>query len=349
MNHDLYKSLTPMGRRRFIGTFAATLGAILASPRFAHAAVPAQINIAFFVSTSPFMIGKGEGWIQDAAKTKLNWIEVSSGAEINTGIAAGSIDVGFGIGSSPTAAGLAQGIPYEVVAMMDNIGPAEEMTVRTSSNIKTPADFKGKKVATPFGSTSHFRLLGFLKTNGLSERDVTVLDLRGDALVAAWIRGDIDAGYIWSPAKSKLLANGGEVYKTYDKLEQAGYVIADVIISRATLNAENPDVVAAMLMAYGKTLDLYVAKPDDAAAMVGKYAGVTPQVAKSDMAEYDFIPLKEQLTPAWLGMPGQPGKFAKVLKDTADFLVVQKSIRSAPPLATFEKGINTGPLAKAVG
>jgi taurine transport system substrate-binding protein len=232
---------------------------------------------------------------------------------------------------------------------MDNIGPAEEMTVRKSSNIKTPADFKGKKVATPFGSTSHFRLLGFLKTNGLTERDVDVLDIRGDALVAAWIRGDIDAGYIWNPSKSKLLENGGEVFRTFDKLEAAGYVIADVIISRKSLNADYPDLVAAMLAAYGRTLDLYAAKPDDAATLVGKYAGVTPAVAKADMAEYDFIPLRGQLSPAWLGEQGKPGKFAKVLKDTADFLVTQKSIRSSPGLAAFEKAINSTCLAKALG
>jgi taurine transport system substrate-binding protein len=349
VSYTPFQFLPPLGRRRFLQSFAVSLGAVLASPRFADAALPPQVNVAFFLSTSPFMMAKGEGWIQDVAKTKVNWIEVSSGAEINTGVAAGSIDVGFGIGSSPTAAGIAQGIPYEVVAMMDNIGPAEEMTVRKSANIKTPADFKGKKVATPFGSTSHFRLLGFLKTNGLSERDVTVLDLRGDALVAAWIRGDIDAGYIWSPAKSKLLENGGEVFKTFDKLEAAGYVIADLIISRTSLNSDYPDLVAAMLEAYGRSLDLYVSKPDEAAMLVAKYAGVSAAVAKADMAEYDFIPLKAQLTPAWLGEPGKPGKFAKVLKDTADFLVTQKSIRSSPAIANFEKAINARYLSKAVG
>jgi taurine transport system substrate-binding protein len=332
-----------------MGTVAANLAAVLALPRFAKAALPPQINAAFFLSTSPFMMAKGEGWVQDLAKTKINWIEVSSGAEINTGVAAGSIDIGFGIGSSPTAAGISQGIPYEVVAMMDNIGPAEEMTVRKSANIKTPADFKGKKVATPFGSTSHFRLLGFLKTNNLTERDVTVLDLRGDALVAAWTRGDIDAGYIWSPAKSKLLANGGEVFKTYDKLEAAGYVIADVIISRAALNASAPEAVTAMLAAYGKSLDMYKAKVDETSALVGKYAGVSAEVAKADMAEYDFIALKDQLGAAWLGEPGKPGKFSKVMKDTSEFLVTQKSIRSSPDLAVFEKSINTTCLAKAVG
>jgi taurine transport system substrate-binding protein len=338
---------TTTTRRRLL---LATGGgaAALAMPGIVRAA-PAQVNIAFFIGTSPFMISKGNGWIEEAAKTKVNWIEVGSGAEINTGMAAGSMDIGYGIGSSPTAAGISQGIPYEVIAMMDNIGPAEEMTVKKSANIKTPADFKGKKVATPFGSTSHFRLLGFLKTNNLTQRDVTVLDMRGDAMLAAWTRGDIDAGYVWSPTKSKMLADGGEVFKTYDKLEAAGYVIADVIIARTAVASANPDMISAMLAAYGRSLDLYTSKPDEAAAIVGKQAGVSAEVAKADMAEYDFVPLKTQLTPAWLGAPGSEGKFATVLKGTADFLVEQKSIRSAPPVAAFAKAINTSYLAKAVG
>ena len=73
-------------------------------------AAPAPVNVAFFVVTRPFMIAKGEGWIEEAAGGKVNWIEVGSGAEINTAIAAGSMDIGFGIGSSPTAAGISQGI-----------------------------------------------------------------------------------------------------------------------------------------------------------------------------------------------------------------------------------------------
>ena len=108
------------------------------------------------------------------------------------------------------------------------IGPAEEMTVRASEGIKAPADFKGKKVATPFGSTSHFRLLGFLKTNGLSQAEVTVLDMKPAAIVAAWSRREIDAAYVWAPAKSKLLADGGAVYPTAEALDKAGYVIADL-------------------------------------------------------------------------------------------------------------------------
>jgi taurine transport system substrate-binding protein len=329
-------------------TLLASAAGALAMPGIVQAA-PAVVNIAFFLGTSPFMISKGEGWIEQAAGTKVNWIECGSGAEINTGIAAGSMDMGYGIGTSPTAAGISLGIPYQVIAMMDNIGPAEEMTVRTASKIKTPADFKGKKVATPFGSTSHFRLLGFLKVHGLTQRDVTVLDMRPDAILAAWTRGDIDAAYVWSPAKSKMLAAGGEVFKTYDSLEKAGYVIGDVIIARTPFAKANPAMMTAMLAAYGRALDMYTAKPDDAAAIVGKQAGVSAAVAKSDMAEYDFVSPKQQLSPAWLGMPGKPGKLAGVLKGTADFLVEQKSIRKAPAAAAFGSAIDTSYLAKAVG
>jgi taurine transport system substrate-binding protein len=103
------------------------------------------------------------------------------------------------------------------------------------------------------------------------------------------------------------------------------------------------------LAAYGKALETYTKSPDDASVIVGKQAGVTAAVAKADMAEYDFVPLKTQLTPAWLGAPGTEGKFAGVLKGTADFLVGQKSIRAAPALSAFVKAINTGYLAKSVG
>jgi taurine transport system substrate-binding protein len=322
--------------------------ATLAAPALLRAATPDVVNIAYFVETKPTMVAKGLGWFQDQAKTKLNWIEVGSGAEINTAVAAGSVDIGLGIGSSPTAAGLAQGIPYKLIGMLDNIGPAEEMTVRKAANIHKPADFKGKKVATPFGSTSHFRLLGFLKTHNLTQADVTVLDMKPDAMVAAWSRGDIDAGYVWSPAKSRLLANGGEVFQTYKDLDAAGYVIADLIIARSVFLEQNPDIVVGLLRAYGRALDLWKAKPDEAAETVAKQAGVTPEVAKSDMNEYDFVPFKTQLSAAWLGEPGKPGKFDAVLKRTADFLVEQKSIRSAPALAAFDKGIDTSALAKAV-
>ena len=316
----------------------------------ARAAAPPAVNLGFFTETKPTMLAKGEGWFDQGVGAKIAWTEMGSGADINTAMTAGSCDFGLSTGSVATAAGISQGLPFQLIGIVDNIGPAEDMTVRTAANIKAPADFKGKKVATPFGSTSHFRLLGFLKTNGLTQRDVTVLDMKAGAIVAAWSRGEIDAAYVWAPAKSKIAADGGTPYPTSEALDKAGYVIADLITVRTGFAQQYPEAVVGFLKAYDRALTMYRQKPDDAAAVVAKEAGVTPAVATADMKEYDFVPLQEQAGGAWLGMAdGKPGKFATVLKSTSEFLVEQRSIKSSPGLEVFQKAINTEYLQKAVG
>ncbi|MBV9139064.1 MAG: hypothetical protein JO357_18590, partial [Hyphomicrobiales bacterium] len=102
------------------------------------------------------------------------------------------------------------------------------------------------------------------------------------------------------------------------------------------------------LVAYRNALKMWQTSPDEAAAIVGKQAGVSAEVAKHDMEEYDFVPFEKQLTAEWLGPPGKAGKFADVLKRTADFLVEQKSIKSAPDLSAFQAATNTTFLAQAV-
>lgn len=313
----------------------------------ARAATPPKVNVGFFTETKPTMIAKGLGWFDDAMSSKSSWTEMSSSAEINAAMTAGSCDIGLSTGSVAAAAGISQALPFHVVGVVDNIGPAEEMTVRTAAQIKSPADFKGKKVATPFGSTSHFRLLGFLKVNGLTQRDVTVLDMKGAAIQAAWTKGDIDAAYVWAPAKSKILEAGGELFKTWQTLDNAGYVIADLIVVRTGFAEQYPDAVVGFLKAYGKALDMWQQKPNEAAEIVGKQAGVSPAVALAEMKEYEFLSLRDQLSDRWLGSPGTVGKFAETLKSTAEFLVEQKSIKSSPGLDAFRNAINSSYLRKA--
>ena len=335
-------------RRQVLGSIAAVGAAALAGWPSGARAAPERTNVGFFLETKPTMIAKGLGWFDEMAGSRMNWTEFASGAEINTAIVAGSCDIGLATGSVAVSAGIAQGLPFQLIGMVDNIGPAEDLVVRTSAGLKAPADFRGKKLATPFGSTSHFRMLGFLKTNGLTQRDVTLLDMKPAAIQAAWAKGEIDGAYVWSPAKSKLVEAGGTLYRTSEALDKAGYVVADLIVVRTAFAQANPDAVTGFLRAYGRALDMWRQTPDEAAEIVGKQAGVSAAVAKGDMAEYDFVPLADQATERWLGAPSQPGRFAETLKSTADFLVEQRSIRSAPGLDAFQKAINTEYLRRAL-
>ena len=340
-----------LGRRRTLGLLGlsgAALVAGLPAGRARAQSAPDVVNVAFFLNTHPSMVAKARGWFEEGVGAKLNWSEAGSGAEINTAMVASAVDIALGIGSSPSASGISQGIGYKIVGIADNIGPAEDLVVRRSAGIASPADLRGKKVATPFGSTSHFRLLGLLATTGLSERDVTVLDLKPDAAVAAWTRGDIDAAYLWNPAKSRMLDADGQLLATAATLDEKGYVIADLVVARSDFAEEYPDAVTGFLKALGRAFDAFATSPDEVVPIVAAEVGATPETVKRDIVEYQFLSLKDQLGPEWLGTPGQPGRFAGVLKRTADFLVDQRSIREAAEEADFGEAIDTSFLEKAL-
>ncbi len=315
----------------------------------ARAELPAVANVAFLTETTPTMLAKVQGWFEEGAASRINWEPVGSGTDVNILVTADACDIGLGIGSAAVAAGIAQRLPYQVVGVVDAIGPAEEMVVRASKAIRSPEDFVGKVVATPFGSTSHHRLLGFMKLNGLTREKVTLLDARPPAIAAAWAKGEIDAAYVWAPARSLLLADGGMAYPTHQALDAAGYAVADLIVARQGFASSYPDAVAGFLKAYGRALAAYRAQPEQAAAIVAGQVGLDPAATLADMRQYAFVPLDEQVTPDWLGgAPQNPGKTARMLKATADLMVEQGGMKKAPGLDAYQKAINTDFLAKAI-
>ena len=76
-------------------------------------------------------------------------------------LASKSVDISLN-GSSPTAAGYSRGIPLQVIYIYDNINDAEALVVKKS--IKTDKDLVGKKIAVPFGSTTHFHMMFALES-----------------------------------------------------------------------------------------------------------------------------------------------------------------------------------------
>ncbi len=321
--------------------------AVMAVPNPAPPRPPDIINIAYYSESKPLLITKALGWLQDSVRAKLNWIEAASGSEMTSGIAAGTIDIAFGIGSGPTAAGLSQGIPFRVVGMADTVGQGEELVVRKAAKIGKLAELKGKRIAAPFGSTSHFRLLGLLKVLELAPADVVLVDLKPDAMPQAWQRSEIDAAYVWNPMRGRLLGAGGETMESFHEIDAAGFILADLVVARGVFLDQFQDAVVGMFKAYARALDMLKAKPLEAAEVIAKQSSVPTEAAQAELADYDFPPLKTQLLPLWLGPPGKPGKFAAVLKRWADFQVDQKTLRSAGASSVFEKAIDTTALQKA--
>jgi NitT/TauT family transport system substrate-binding protein len=81
------------------------------------------------------------------------------------------------------------------------------LVARRSAGIETLADLKGKRVMLPRNTSAHYYLVAMLRTAGLTEDDVQVVNLlpaQGDQtgmdqMSDALARGDVDAISIWEP------------------------------------------------------------------------------------------------------------------------------------------------------
>ncbi len=307
---------------------------------------PDVVRIGYQAIPNAELIAKQLQWHEQALGTKIEWRQFESGRDVNTAIASGSIDIGL-VGSSPASAGLASGLPYDVIALYDVIGDSEALAVRDT--IKSFADLKGKKLAAPFGSTTHYSLLQVLKLNNIGPDEVTLLDFNPSDLLAAWTRGDIDAAYVWQPTLQKLYDDGGTKLIGSDEVATQGFPTFDVAVATRDFSSKYPEVVAAYLQNLSKGVDLYRADPTQAAELIAKELGITPEDATAQAAGLIWLTAAEQLAPEYFGTKDAPGALGQAFKTTADFLVTQKVIDSAPELSVFQQGANSTFLQLAAG
>jgi ABC-type nitrate/sulfonate/bicarbonate transport system substrate-binding protein len=116
------------------------------------------------------------------------------------------------------------------------------------SEIKTGRDLKGKTIATRVGSTGSWFVSEYLKSHGLTEKDVTIKNMETHIMPSALDRGDIDAFFIWEPYGAQALKiSGSRVHKlTTAKGYMNGYL---VIGTWKWYLREHPGVAERMLKA----------------------------------------------------------------------------------------------------
>ncbi|MDF2875635.1 MAG: taurine transporter, periplasmic binding protein [Sporomusa sp.] len=302
-------------------------------------ALPKEIRIGYQVSPNGELLAKALGLAEKKfPEVKISWLKFDSGRDINTAIASGSIDFGL-IGTPPGTAGIAKGLPYQVYYLHDVIGVSEALVVKKDAGINSLQDLKGKKIATAFGSTSHFSLLTALKQQGVNPAEITILDMQMPDLLAAWHRGDIAGGYVWQPTQAQLIAGGGKVIITSKDVADKGGLTGEFGIVYSEFVKQYPHVVKGYIAVLDEAVHYYRDHPQESAKALSKELGLSAEDSLKAMNEIIVLDASQQTEAKYFGTPGQPGEFAKLLKSTADFLVEQKTITSAPDLTVYQKAI----------
>lgn len=304
--------------------------------------LPDKITIGYQQVPNGDLIVKHEKWLEDAlgGKVDIEWKLFDSGGSVNEAILAGGVDIGL-VGSSPASRGLSTKIPYVVPWIFDVIGKGESLVAK-GDGIKTIADLKGKTVATPFASTSHYSLLAALQDAGVAETDVKVIDSEPDAIFAAWQTGDIDAAYVWNPNLAKLIADGGTVLVTSEDLAKKGKTTYDLAVVTTEFADKYPDVVKIWLAQQDKAVKLIQSDPTAAAAAIAPELNITPDEAKAQLGDLIFVDAADQVGPDYLG-----GGLADNLFAAAEFNKTLGKIPSVEPEAAYTAGVDAS-FAQAV-
>ena len=299
-------------------------------------AMPTEFRIGYQVIPNGEVLMKSMGIVEERyPDVDIQWLSFDSGRDVNTAMVSGGIDVGL-VGSVPASTGIAQDLPYQIYFIHDIIGDSEALAVTGASGVISMADLSGKKIAVPFGSTSHFSLLSALKQEGMDTSDVQVLDMQPQDMLAAWQRGDIDGGFVWHPTLSRMMEADGNILVTAKQLAETGIITADLGIVNKDFAATYPDFLAGYVASLDEAVQFYRDDPEAAAESISTELGLSPEESLMVMGELIWLSADEQASDKYLGTPDAPGALGQVLKDSADFMVEQGAIPSAPELEVYQ-------------
>jgi NitT/TauT family transport system substrate-binding protein len=153
---------------------------------------------------------QGKGWFEErlGPNVEIQWFIYNAGPSAMEAIFARSLDVTYvGPGPALNAHFKSNGEEIRVISGAANAGAA--LAVKTDSPIKTPADFREKKIATPqLGNTQDISCRAWLKAHGfkitLTGGDVLVIPTANPDQLPIFQKGSVDAVWTVEPWVTRL-------------------------------------------------------------------------------------------------------------------------------------------------
>ena len=162
----------------------------------------------------------------------------------------------------------------------------------------SPETVKGKTILTTTVSSAHFALSTWLKTLGLSDKDVIIKNMDQPQAMAAFEAGVGDVVVLWAP----FIFTGAEKgWKKAADLKDCGAAIQLVLVGDKEFCDKNPEKVVKFLKMYFKGIDLKLKEGEkllpDYKKFYKEWAGMdmSDKAAREDFITHPVYSLDEQL------------------------------------------------------
>ena len=208
---------------------------------------------------------QGKGWFEErlGPNVEIQWFTYNAGPSAMEAIFANSLDLTYvGQGPALNAHFKSNGEEIRVLAGAANAGAA--LVVKSDSPIKTAADFRGKKIATPqLGNTQDISCRAWLKAQGFKVTqiggEVTVVPTNNPDQLALLQNGGVDAVWTVEPWVTRLEREAKARVFLEDK-----EVITTWLVSATKFLSAHRDLVKKIAMANAELTDWMQKNPDEA-------------------------------------------------------------------------------------
>src|SRR5437868_7378212 len=265
---------------------------------------------------------KGKGWFEErlGPNVEVQWFTYNAGPSAMEAMFAGSLDLTYvGQGPALNAHFKSNGQEVRVIAGAANAGAA--LVVKSDGVIKTAADFRGKKIATPqLGNTQDISCRAWLKMQGfkvtLTGGDVIVLPTANPDQLGLFQSGGVDAVWTVEPWVTRLEREA----KAKVFLEDTNIITTWLASSVKFLNAHR-DLVKKIVAANKELTDWIQAHPDQAQKLL---ISELKEETKADFAPeavaqaWKRIKFTTDVSPELVAKAVQDGKDAGFLKGSTD-------------------------------
>lgn len=219
----------------------------------------------------------------DGISIQWNYFK-GAGPVINEAFANGQVDFAY-LGDLAAIIGKANGVDTRLVAATAR-GVKHYLGVVPGSGIKTLQDLKGKRVAVFRGTATQLSFDAALASQGLSEKDLKVINLDFSAAIAALAARQIDA--TWGSTGISALADRGlaELPLNTRDLDGAGNVQAVLVAAGAFVDAY-PAVVEKFVAAQQPAVQWLTddANKDAYIQLVSERASYPPAILQRDLSQ----------------------------------------------------------------
>jgi NitT/TauT family transport system substrate-binding protein len=212
---------------------------------------------------------QGKGWFEErlGPGTKIEWFVYNAGPSAMEAIFAKSIDLTYvGPGPALNAYTRSSGAEVRLIAGAANGGAA--LVVQPDQKLAAPADFRGKKIATPqLGNTQDISCRAWLTAGGLKITqlggDAQVLPTQNPDQLSLFQQKRVDAVWTIEPWVSRLEREaGGKI------LVDERDVATTVLVSSAKFLAEHRDLAKKFAQAHAELTDWIVKNPGEAQKLI---------------------------------------------------------------------------------